>query len=300
MTRRYVIVLAALLTLIGSATFLYKWQVLGFPLSDDQETPTWIVETSINFDSGPGSIKVNLQIPTLTPGFGRLDEYAVSKNYGFGVNYVGTGREAQWTVRRARGPQTLYYRIVVFENPDANQSDITPPFPLPPVINEPLKTAVEVVVDIVREHSADVPSFTSELLRLANDPSPNPNIELLLADAKSRDDFVQRMTTVLAAARIPARMIRGIELADQQRAAELIPWLEIHDGDRWRHFNPVNGEEMLPGRYLIWWRGSEPLVNIEGGNNVEASFAVQKYYLDTMDIAKKQAASGKSVLVDFS
>ncbi|ANO51963.1 inactive transglutaminase family protein [Woeseia oceani] len=300
MTRSYVIVLATLLTLIGAATFLYKWQVLGFPLSDDQETPTWIVETSINFDSGPGSIKVNLQIPTLTPGFGRLDEYAVSKNYGFGVNYVGTGREAQWTVRRARGPQTLYYRIVVFEDPDANQSDITPPFPLPPVINEPLKTAVEVVVDIVREHSADVPSFTSELLRLANDPSPNPNIELLLADANSRDDFVQRMTTVLAAARIPARMIRGIELADQQREAELIPWLEIHDGDRWRHFNPANGEEMLPGRYLIWWRGSEPLVNIEGGNNVEASFAVQKYYLDTMDIAKKQAATGKSVLVDFS
>ena len=123
---------------------------------------------------------------------------------------------------------------------------------------------------------------------------------MLLADANSRDDFVQRMTTVLAAARIPARMIRGIELADQQRAAELIPWLEIHDGDRWRHFNPANGEEMLPGRYLIWWRGSEPLVNIEGGTNVEANFAVQKYYLDTMDIAKKRASMDKSVLVDFS
>lgn len=300
MTRRYVIVLAALLTVIGAAMFLYKWQVLGFPLSDEQQTPTWIVETSIHFDSGPGSVKVNLQIPTLTPGFERLDEYAVSKNYGFGVNYVGTGREAQWTVRRARGPQTLYYRIVVFEKPDASQSDITPPFPLPPVINEPLKTAVDVVVDIVREHSADVPSFTSELLRMANDPSPDSNIELLLADANSRADFVQRMTTVLAAARIPARMIRGIELANQQREADLIPWLEIHDGDRWRQFNPANGEEMLPSRYLIWWRGSEPLVNIEGGRNVEASFAVQEYYLDTLDIAKKRAAMEKSALVDFS
>lgn len=300
MTRRYVIVLALVLSVLGLGTFLYKWQVLGFPLGADQQTPTWIVETAIRFDSGPGSIKVNLQIPTLTPGFERLDDYAVSKNYGFGVNYVGTRREAQWTVRRASGPQTLYYRIVVFENPNANQSDITPPFPLPPVINEPLKTAVDVIVDEVREHSADAASFTAELLRLANDPSPNPNIELLLADARSRSDFVQMMTTVLAAARIPARMLRGVELEDRQREADPIPWLEIHDGDRWRYFDPSNGEEMLPDRYLIWWRGSEPLVSVEGGNNVDVSFAVQRYYLDTMDIAQQRAEADSSALVDFS
>ena len=300
MTRRYVISLAIVLTVAGLATFLYKWQTLGFPLTVEQRTPTWIVETSISFDAGRGSIKVNLQIPTLTPGFERLDDYAVSKNYGFGVNYVGTRREAQWTVRRASGPQTLYYRIVVFENPNANQSDITPPFPLPPVITEPLKTAVDVIVEEVREHSADAASFTAELLRLANDPSPNPNIELLLADARGRADFVQTMTTVLAAARIPARMIRGIQLADQQRQADIIPWLEIHDGDRWRYFNPANGEEALPDDYLIWWRGSEPLVTVEGGSNVDVSFAVKRYYLDTMEIARKRAARDEAVLVDFS
>ncbi|MDZ7644798.1 MAG: inactive transglutaminase family protein [Woeseiaceae bacterium] len=300
MIRRYVLVLAVLLTVAGLLTFFYKWQVLGFPVSAEQQTPTWIVETAIRFESGPASIKVNLQIPTLTPGFERLNDYAVSKNYGFGVNYVGTRREAQWTIRRAEGPQTLYYRIVVFENPNANQSDITPPFPLPPVINEPLKTAVDVIVSEVREHSADAASFTAELLRLANDPSPGPNIELLLADAQTRAEFVQRMTTVLAAARIPARMIRGIQLADQQRQAELIPWLEIHDGDRWRQFNPANGVETLPDRYLIWWRGSEPLVSVEGGHNAEVDFAVQKYYLDTQDIAEQRAAKDQAFLIDFS
>ncbi len=300
MTRRYVFTLAILLTVTGVGMFLYKWQSLGFPLSVQQQTPTWIVETSIRFDAGRGSIKVNLQIPTLTPGFERLDDYAVSKNYGFGVNYVGTRREAQWTIRRASGPQTLYYRIVVFENPNANQSDITPPFPLPPVINEPMKTAVDVIVEEVREHSADAASFTAELLRLANDPSPNPNIELLLADAGGRAGFVQTMTTVLAAARIPARMIRGIELADQQRQADIVPWLEIHDGDRWRYFNPATGEESLPDDYLIWWRGGEPLVSVEGGSNVDVGFAVKRYYLDTMEIARQRAARDEAVLVDFS
>ena len=69
MTLRYVYALAALLTAIGLSMFFYKWLALGFPVTDNQKTPIWTIEPAIRFDSGPGSIKVNLQIPTLTPGF---------------------------------------------------------------------------------------------------------------------------------------------------------------------------------------------------------------------------------------
>lgn len=300
MTLRYVFALAGLLTAIGVSMFLYKWQVLGFPVTDNQKTPIWTIETAIRFDSGPGSIKANLQIPTLTPGFRMLHEYNVSKGFGFSLNYVSGGREAQWAVRRSDGSQTLYYRRVVYEDAGSDQSDTTPPFPPPPVINEPFKTAVDVIVSEVREHSADPASFTAELLRLANDPSPDANVELLLADARTSADFVQMITTILASARIPARMIRGIVLQDRQRRVEPLPWLEIHDGDRWRYFNPNTGEETLPDRYLIWWRGSEPLVRVEGGSNVEVNFAVQKNHLDSIAIAEQRAALEQSRLVDFS
>ncbi len=93
MTLRYVFALAGLLTAIGVSMFLYKWQVLGFPVTDNQKTPIWTIETAIRFDSGPGSIKANLQIPTLTPGFRMLHEYNVSKGYGFGLDYVSGGRK---------------------------------------------------------------------------------------------------------------------------------------------------------------------------------------------------------------
>jgi len=299
-TRQYVYLLAALFVALGVSTFVYKWQMLGFPLTDNQLTPAWTIETSIRFDSGPGSIKVILQIPSLTPGFGKLSHYPVSRNFGFGENQAGGGREAQWTVRRADGTQTLYYRISVYEDPAGDQSDTTPPFPLPPVIPEPMNTAVEVIVADVRDHSADTASFTSELLRVVNDPSPDANVELLFAEADSSADFVQTITTVLAAARIPARMIRGVVLQDQQRRAELVPWLEVHDGDRWRYFNPNTGEETLPDRFFIWWRGSDPLVRVEGGSNVEVNFAVRKNFLDAMTIAEKRAEDQQSMLVDFS
>jgi hypothetical protein len=76
--------------------------------------------------------------------------------------------------------------------------------------------------------------------------------------------------------------------------------LEIHDGDSWRYFNPANGEEHLPENYLIWWRGNEPLVRVDGGNNVEVNFAVQKYFRDTVRIAEQRAADENSLLLDFS
>ena len=103
MTQRYVFVLAVLLTLAGVSLFVYKWQVLGFPLSQNQETSVWTIESAISFDSGPGSIKVNLHIPTLTPGFRTLNENSVSRGYGFSLNYGSGGREAQWAIRRADG-----------------------------------------------------------------------------------------------------------------------------------------------------------------------------------------------------
>ena len=159
MKQQYVYGLAAFLTVVGLSIFAYKWQVLGFPVSQDQETPVWTIESSITFDSGPGSIKVNLLIPSLTPGFRTLNENPVSRGYGFSLNYGTGGREAQWAIRRADGPQTIYYRISVFEDDSNDQSDTTPPFPPQPTINEPFKTAVDVIVAEVREHSADTASF---------------------------------------------------------------------------------------------------------------------------------------------
>jgi len=300
MKQKYVYGLAAMLALIGLSVFAYKWQVLGFPVSKDQETPVWTIESSISFESGPGSIKVNLHIPTLTPGFRTLNENSVSRGYGFSLNYGTGGREAQWAIRRTDGKQTIYYRISVFADAINDQSDTTPPFPPPPVINEPFKTAVDVIVADVKERSADTASFTSELLRLMNDPSPDPNVELLRSNSDSNASFVETVTTILASARIPARLVRGFKLEGRQRNAEMLTWLEVHDGDDWRYFNPSTGEETLPDNFLIWWRGNEPLVNVEGGSNVQIGFAIQENHLAAVAIAESQAAQRGATLIDFS
>ncbi len=300
MKQRYVYVLAALLTVIGLSVFWYKWQVLGFPIGQNREKPVWTIEAAIHFDSGPGTIKAQLHVPTLTPGFRMLNENSVSRGYGFSLNYGSGGREAQWTIRRADGAQTIYYRISVYEDASVEDSDTIPPFPPRPVIDEPLNTAVDVLVSDVRDRSADTASFTTELLRRLNDPSPDPNVELLLADVNSNAEFVRAATMLLAAARIPARVVHGFPLAGRQRSVALVSWLEVHDGDRWRYFNPATGEQNLPDRYFVWWRGSEPLVSVEGGSNVEVDFAIQESYLDAVSIAEAQSELLGETAFDFS
>ena len=55
MKQKYVYGLAAFLAIVGLSIFAYKWQVLGFPVSEDQEKAVWTIESSISFDSGPGA-----------------------------------------------------------------------------------------------------------------------------------------------------------------------------------------------------------------------------------------------------
>lgn len=299
MKQGYVYALALVLTVVGLSAFAYKWRVLGFPLTNNQETPVWTIEAAVRFEPGPGTIKVNLLIPTLTPGFRVLNENPVSRGYGFSLNY-GNGREAQWAVRRADGPQTIYYRTSVYEDSSADEEDTTPPFPPLPVIEEPFKTAVEVLVNDVRQQSADTTSFTTELLHRMNDTSPDSNVELLLTNAKNRASFVETLTMILAAARIPARMVHGFPLAGRQRNAEPVTWLEVHDADEWLYFDPSTGEQALPKRFFIWWRGNEPLVSVEGGSNVTVDFAVQENFVDAVAIAETLAAKQSPGVFEFS
>ncbi len=60
----------------------------------------------MNFESGPGTIKVQLHVPTLTPGFRMLNENSISRGYSFGLDYGDGGREAHWAISlRSKRPR---------------------------------------------------------------------------------------------------------------------------------------------------------------------------------------------------
>jgi hypothetical protein len=293
-------IIAFLLVALGGSVFVYKWRVLGFPVEPDTTTQVWTVEARVGFEPGPGPVKASLFIPGLTPGFAILDENFVSRGFGFTTRYVSGGREVQWARRRSRGPQTLYYRAVVYRDATQEARDTTPPFPPKPRLGEPFNTAMEEIVKDVGSKSADPASFTNELLQRLARPAADQNIELLLGPAPSDVDRARNAITLLAAARIPARLTRGIMLEDQQRRAEIVPWLEVHDGAGWLYFNPLTGEQGLKGNFLLWWRGEDSIAQVDGANDIDVRFSVQSSVTDPVDVAQGRSEARRSIAAEFS
>ncbi|MEM7452351.1 MAG: UUP1 family membrane protein, partial [Pseudomonadota bacterium] len=153
MTLRYVQGLALVCALLGFSVFFYKQAVLGLPLTEDASRSAWTIEASLRFEARPGPIKAALRVPALTPGFATLSENSVAGGYGYDIGYEDGGRRAQWAVRRASGEQRLYYRVVVYGDPSIEEADTTPPFPDPPNLTEPERTAALELVEEVRQQS---------------------------------------------------------------------------------------------------------------------------------------------------
>lgn len=300
MNNRHIYLLAAVLTALSLSLFYYKAQVLGFPLLPQEQRRVWNVEAAVSFEPGPAAVKATLQIPSLTPGFAVLDENFVSRGFGVSTRIGPIGREAQWAVRQANGPQTVYYRALVYQDAKRILEDTTPPFPTSPDLDEPSRIALEALIADVRRQSADVASFTAELLRRINQGENDPYVSLFLEKRATATERAELATLFLAGSQIPARVAHGIKLGDQAGPVRPDVLLEVHDGVQWLYFDPVTLQQGLPPNFLIWWRGDHGIADIEGGSNLEVRLAVQPNLFDAMLIAERQAEQVGSHSADFS
>ncbi len=142
--------------------------------------------------------------------------------------------------------QTLYYRISVARSNLNVDWDSKPDFPEPPDYEEPYASAIKAIIDDVREESADVESYTLELLKQLNSSAPNENVELIRDKATGIGQWTNEIINVLKGVRIPARTIWGIDIIDSANNAILRPLLQVHNGDNWLTFNPETGSEGIP------------------------------------------------------
>ena len=125
---------------------------------------------------------------------------------------------------------------------------------------------MEGLIADVRRQSADVASFTTELLRHINQARTIPTSACSSNAAARSAERAQLATMFLAGAQIPARIAHGIPLRSEPGPVQPEPLLEVHDGVQWLYFNPQTLEQGLPHDFLIWWRGDERIADIEGGS----------------------------------
>ena len=276
MTRWHVPVLALALVMVGGGIAAYKWLTLGYPLQASATVDTWMVEARLSFDPTGAAAKATLLLPKQPPGYTVLDENFISRGYGLATEDLSAHRQAVWTTRRPSGPQALYYRASVVRSTEPYPPEGVPALPTEAQYEEPHRSAVLAVLDEVRARSADILSFAVALVRELNQPQPSNNVNLLLPRDAGAEDRARLAVSMLAGARIPARLSWGLPLVDGARDLRPRVWLEVNNGERWIAIDPSTAATGYPPDVLVWWRGDTAPFDLTRGRNGNVQFSALK------------------------
>lgn len=278
---------AMILLITGLGIAFYKSEFLGIPTTPEAQAEVWTIQARISFKGTGGPAKLSFSVPYKTPGFLKLDEDFISSRFGLTTETERDNQVANWAVRRARGDQLLYYRLSVARSEYPIEWSIKPRFPEVPQYEEPYGQAIRAILDDVRQASADVESYTRELLAQLNTQQPNENVELIRKRATNQEEWVREIINVLKGVKIPAREIWGMTVQDARTNVQLTPLLQVHNGKRWITYHPSSGAQGIPDDYLVWSVGQNPLVQLEGGTDLKVEFSIVKSYQELIEVARK-------------
>lgn len=296
--KQHIYILIGVLFFLGISTFCYRHWVLDVPLTSTENVNSWVVEASLRFNAEHDTpVKAQFTIPYLPQNMAILDEYFVSHHYGVTTHLEGLNRQTTWSIRRAKGQQSLYYRAILRE------AD-TEALPLPKtamvkklVLSEPQTAAVNAIISTARETSADIQTFTQGVIKAMNSASGSAK---LLLDGKNDDDhLLQAILLVLNQDKINALAVRAIQLSDQRHAA--FKWyVAVNTGKAWVYIDPYTGNVGLPKDILVWQYGQDPVFDVQGGRHASFNLTISPTPVNALSIAKLRGLQTDSELLRFS
>ncbi|AMQ82057.1 MULTISPECIES: inactive transglutaminase family protein [Pseudomonas] len=293
-------VLITILVLLGVSVTAYQIFVLGIPVTEDATDDLWNIDAKVEFvASTKDPVKIQMFVPPLSRDYVSLNESFISNNYGVAVNRVDGNRKVTWSARRAKGNQTLYYRLVLTKRYTAEKTKVKgPTFRDSMAIEGPEKIAAEALLAPIRQHSADVETFIGEAIKRVNNVNDD-NVKLLLAGDPSTPHKAKIVELLLSIAHVPVEKVHTIRLvADQPQTPEL--WLRSFNGTDWLYFNPETGEQGLPTDRLLWWSGDENLITVDGGKKANVTFSLNNSEMNAIRLAKLTDENTDANFLEYS
>lgn len=271
-----------LLTLLGIVGLIYKNRVIGYPLLPRESLPVWIIEAEVRFEADGGPVRLSMAVPGEQSSIGLLDEEGISHGYGFTKAEEGgenrLHRRVVWAKSSAEGEQSLFYRVTAFEKPTRHQ--LGPLTAVLPEIDEdyqeePVKTAVQALVQDAELHAADAETFTSYVIDQCAAHDPSESIRLIFKRAEDRISRARVIQQILLAGDVEAHLIKGLNLGESKKRERLVPALLVKVGeDKWLGFDPDKPQPQAFPSFLAWQRGGRSLLDLEGGKNARVYFSV--------------------------
>ncbi len=275
MKNRHLYILAAVLASIGVGIFLYKALWLELPLQPDGRVDNWEVQAKITFDARGGPAKLVLFIPRNEVPFTIVDQNFVSEGYGLTTASIGDNRRAMFSIRKAIGTQTLYYRFVVNRSTFIGPTEaVEEPVIVKSTLEEMRLAAAQGILNKILPESADDDTLVRLLLKRLTASVPDDNVAMLLGGSSTMLRRVRVARQILALAGIRARTVSGVQLVKANKNTQLTHWLEVYIRDAWQGYAPQTETYSVPANFLAWWRGPGPLAFVDGGMFLKTSLSV--------------------------
>ncbi|SHO56123.1 inactive transglutaminase family protein [Vibrio quintilis] len=275
-----------ILILIATGVYLsvFRHQVYGVPWTPGETRQVWDIEARIQLYAQGKAVKVSLAAPDTQNGFTLISQSASSP--GYGVTYLESekGRRAEWSVRHASGPQTIYYKTQFLVDPHAQAIPKPPQYPpVPPRFTKPEEAAATALIHHATRLSSDDTTFARELIKALND-TESQNAQLLL-NQLAKFKVTQEL---LSYSGIPNKIVGVLQLKDGRRRQNIEPMNQIWDGKRWVVLNPKTGKQETHPDLLVWDESNISLLDVTGGKNSQVQFS-----MITQDISAQEATNNK-------
>lgn len=249
---------------------MFRHTTYGVPWTPGETRQVWDVEARIEFNAVGKEAKVSLAAPHTQSNYTLIGESASSP--GYGISYLNTesGRRAEWSIRHADGPQTIYYKTQFLVDNQAKIDAIPPEGEITqPSFDGPEEAAALALIDRATKRSADNITFTRELIKTLNDPD-SQNSALILNNMSK----VEATHKLLSAANIHNKVVGVIELEDGRRRQSIQQMNQIWDNDQWVLFSPESSEQQVQPNLLIWDESNVSLLDVVGGQNSKVHFSM--------------------------
>jgi hypothetical protein len=268
-------ILAAVLALTGLGIFIYKALILELPLRPTSHVVNWEVEAKIHFTARDAAAKLSLFIPRNDGPLRIIDQSFVSEGFGLTTASDGENRQALFSIRKATGEQTIYYRFVVHRARVGLEIDnVEEPIPERPRFSEAHLAAAKGLLRDLKGKSADDETLVRLVLKQFTGNTVSNAAQTLLGFAPSPRKRMVVAAQMLALAGIAARPVNGVQLVEFGRDAKLSHWLEAYLDGHWQEFGVHADANKLPANSLAWWRGAEPLASVEGGDDLKTTLTI--------------------------
>lgn len=277
-------------TLFAGYSIYYKTKYWGFNFIPKQTTKVWTIEAHVSFEPNGDPIKVSIATPTVSDDFKILDEDIVAPHYK--IKKQPKQNRIILTSNSVEEEQNIYYRVLLFDNEDARGKIAAPvpPRPKKPILDDQMTATADKLLQQADNMPGDE---VQKIIRLLNQTPPDSTVVAFLPMKKTPKDVSDAIRTLLDLKGIPNRTARGIKLEEDKKAFTPDLMLEAYVDGVWKLYNIETGKKGKPENFVLFQRGGESLVDVEGGEDSSVKFSVMKSITSSLSLAGKRAKLAK-------